>query len=72
MVRKSQSEETTLALIGNDVTRIKSDVNEIKQNMAHNYVTVEAFEPVKRLVYGLVALILIGVVGALMALVIKR
>jgi hypothetical protein len=68
---KRQSEETIMALIGNDVARIKSDVSEIKNNMERNYVTLEAFEPIRRIVYGLVALILIGFVGALIALVYK-
>lgn len=72
MAARKQTDETVIAVMGGDVARIKSDVNEIKQNMAHNYVTVEAFEPIKRLVYGLVSLILTGFVVGCLALVINR
>lgn len=63
-----------LALIRADVERIKSDTREIKTNQKTQYVTKEQFDgrvkPLEKLVYGMVALILIGVVGALLGLVI--
>jgi len=63
-----------LALIRADVERIKSDTKEIKTNQKTQYVTKEQFDgrvgPLEKLVYGLVGLILIGVVGALLGLVI--
>ncbi len=50
---------------------IKKDIDEIKRKLDSNYVTKDQFEPVKKIVYGLVSLILIAVVGAIVALVIK-
>lgn len=45
-------------------------VNSLREDISQNYVTKDAFEPVRNVVYGLVGLILISVVGALIALVI--
>lgn len=72
MTTRKQTDETIIAVMGGKVDRIQTDVAEIKNSMQHNYVTIEAFEPVRKIVYGLVTLILIGVVGALLALVIKK
>jgi hemolysin activation/secretion protein len=48
------------------------DVTEIKALIRSNYVTTEAFIPVRNLVYGLVGLIMASFVGALVALVGSR
>lgn len=50
---------------------IQRDVADIKKRLDDNYVTTQEFEPVKKIVYGLVALILVAVVGAVVALVIQ-
>ena len=50
---------------------IQRDVADIKKRLDDNYVTTQEFEPVKKIVYGLVALILVAVVGAIVALVIQ-
>lgn len=55
-----------------DLQYIKDDLKEIKTRLEDKYVTAETFEPVKRLVYGLVGLILIGVVGGLLAMVLRQ
>lgn len=67
-----QSEETAIAIIATTVKNIEKDVDEIKTKLEKNYVTREEFEPVKKIVYGLVALILIAVVGAMIALVLQK
>ena len=54
-----------------DVDYIKRDVAEIKRVMEANYVTQDQFEPIKRIVYGLVSVILTAVVVAVVALVLK-
>lgn len=54
-----------------DLEHIKTDLAEIKTRLDTKYVTAEAFDPVKRLVYGLVALLLTGVVGGVLALILK-
>lgn len=45
---------------------------DIKDTLEGHYVTQAVFDPVQKLVYGLVALILIAVVGAIVALVLKK
>lgn len=54
------------------ITTVKEDVKEIKDILRSNYVTQDQFGPVKQVVFGLVALILISVVGALLVLVIRQ
>lgn len=66
----NQSDETKLAVIQNDVTYIKEKMNAIDSKVSSGYVTKEEFEPIKRIVYGVVSLILVAVMGALVALVI--
>jgi hypothetical protein len=63
---------TDLAVIANDISYIKGQIVEIKQKLEGEYVTHDEFEPVKKVVYGLVSLILVAVVGALLGLVIFK
>ena len=65
------NEETSLALIKQDITYIKDSVKDINTKLNDNYVSQDQFEPVKRIVYGLVSVILLAVVGAVTALVIN-
>jgi ABC-type phosphate transport system permease subunit len=61
------------AVVANDIIHIKIDIAEIKtliEKMDSRYITRREFDPVKSIVYGLVAIILIAVVGSLVALVI--
>lgn len=67
----NQSDETKLAVIQNDLTYIKEKMNAIDTKVSQGYVSKEEFEPVKKIVYGLVSLVLIAVVGALVALVVN-
>jgi hypothetical protein len=62
--------DTDLRIISNDLSYIRDDVKEIKANLSSGYVTKDQFEPVKKIVYGLVGLILVAVVGALMGLIV--
>jgi len=66
----NQSEETKLAVMQTDLTYIKEKLNAVDSKVSSSYVSKEEFEPIKKIVYGLVSLILIAVVGALVALVI--
>lgn len=60
-----------LAVMANDISYIKEKLNSVDQKVSSHYVSKEEFEPIKRLVYGLVALILVAVVGSVVGLVIK-
>lgn len=66
----NQSDETKLAVIQTDLTYIKEKLNAVDNKVSSHYVSKEEFEPIKKIVYGLVSLILIAVVGALAALVV--
>jgi len=61
-----------LAVIATDVSYIKRDVAEIKNKLEADYVTRQEFDPIKKVIYGLVTLILTGVVGAIISLVIRK
>lgn len=63
-------DDIKLAVIQNDLTYIKEKMNTIDTKVSNNYVSKEEFEPIKKIVYGLVGLILVAVVGALVALVV--
>lgn len=65
-----QTDETKLALMANDLTYIKEKLKAVDLKVSTHYVSKEEFEPIKKIVYGLVSLILIAVVGALVALVV--
>lgn len=72
MVKKvaPKSDSGKLDVIANDISYLKDDVREIKTQITSNYVTKDQFEPVRRLVYGVVGIILTAVVVALVALVV--
>jgi len=55
-----------------NIKNIRVNVVEIKAKLDNDYVTKEEFEPVKKLVYGLVGIILLTVVGALLAVIIVQ
>jgi hypothetical protein len=63
-------DDIKLAIIQTDLAYIKEKLNAVDNKVSSHYVSKEEFEPIKRIVYGLVSLILIAVVGALVALVI--
>ena len=67
----AHASQALISTIQVDLTHIKDDVKEIKACIDTKYVRVESFEPIRRVVYGLVALMLTGVVAALLALVLK-
>lgn len=55
--RTSKMAQTMERIENNHVT--KEELQDVKDN----YVRIESFEPVKKVVYGLVSVILIGVIG---------
>lgn len=61
-----------LALMAQKIDYIQKDVSEIKINIEKDYVTREEFEPIKRIVYGLITLLLAGVITAMLSIVLKK
>jgi len=62
---------TNVAVILSEMKTVKEDVKDIKDKLEKDYVTQDQFTPVKNIAYGLVSTILLAVVGALVALVLK-
>lgn len=58
-------------LICKDIKYIKNDITEIKSLISEKYVTKVEFDPIKNLVFGLVAVIMLSVVAGLMTLLLK-
>jgi hypothetical protein len=65
-----RNEQMSESGIITSIKYIQRDIAEINHKLDDKYVTKETFEPVRNVVYGLVALILIAVVGAIVALVV--
>ena len=60
-----------MARLDEKMTHVESKVDEINSKLDHKYVTREEFKPVKQVVFGLVSVILLSVVGAVVALIIR-
>ena len=54
-----------------DMRYVRRDVQQIKDSLAKNYVTQDQFDPIKRLVYGTVTVVLTALIGAGMALLLR-
>ncbi len=74
-----KSPDTQLAVMASqmdrlqkDLSEIKTDVKQIRSDNENQFVTKDEFEPIKRVVYGMVSLVLVGVIGAILALVIRK
>ena len=61
-----------IAVILNKLDTMEKEVSKINSKLESDFVTQDQFEPVKKIVYGLVSVVLLGVVGAVIALVIKK
>lgn len=56
--------------VSKDIEYIKAQVDDLKVMVSDHYITRVEFEPIKKVVYGVVSLILTAVLGALVGLVI--
>lgn len=65
-------ETNKLDLLAKDIDYIKKSIDQLTGSLEKNYVTKDQFEPVQKVVYGLVTIILATVVGALLILVIRK
>jgi tetrahydromethanopterin S-methyltransferase subunit G len=66
-----ETSETKIALIQQDISYMKDKLDNVDQKISTHYVSREEFEPIKKIVYGMVGLVLVAVVGALISLVVK-
>lgn len=65
------SNKDNYGIIVTKIEYIQETVAEIKHKLESNYVTQDQFEPVKRVVYGMVSVVLLAVIGAITALALK-
>lgn len=61
-----------MKVMANDLGYVRKDISDIKVKLESHYITKSEFAPVKAVVFGLVGIILIGVMGAIIALVIIK
>jgi hypothetical protein len=69
-----ESNNTKQALMAKDISQIRGDLAEIKEDIKQlkgEFVTRNEFMPIKQIVYGAVALILVAVIGGLLTLVLR-
>jgi len=74
--RDSRDQGNAIIGMAKDIQYMKIDLAEIKQKMEADYITRAEFnaivDPLKKIVYGMVGLILTAVVLALLALVVRK
>jgi len=63
-------QEVDIALIAKDMAQVKETVRDIKSKLDADYVTRTEFEIVQKIVYGMVGVVLLGVLGAVIKLII--
>ena len=61
-----------LTVIKKDIEFIKCKIEELEKKIDNQYVTRMEFEPIKKIVYGIVTLVLTAVVVALIGLVVMK
>ncbi|HAV42622.1 TPA: hypothetical protein DCX15_01205 [bacterium] len=67
-----QGLQTAIAVIQEKIHNIFEIVQGIKKDLEKKYITRQEFDPVKKIVYGLVGAILLGVTGTILAMVLQR
>lgn len=59
-------------VIATKIDYIEEAVRNIENKLEAQYVTQDEFEPIKRIVYGLISVILVAVIGAMITLVLRK
>ena len=71
-VTTNNTNTENIDVIATKLDYIQRDIVEIKVKLESEYVTQDEFEPVKKIVYGMVGVILLAVIGALITLVLRQ
>src|SRR3990167_2846824 len=71
LISLTSKTQESVALMTQDMSYIKEDIREIKDIMNVRYVSRDEFDPIKKIVYGVVGILLSAVIIALAAVVIK-
>lgn len=72
MERIPENLGANIATLSGQVLTAIRDLDELKRMLRADFVTRAELDPIKRLVYGVVGLILTGVIGGLLGLVILK
>ena len=72
MSMSTENIETKMEVALEQLVRVREDLKELNNKIDNNYITRIEFEPVRNIVYGLVSLLLTGVIGGLLMMVIKQ
>lgn len=75
MRQESQNNMTNsenVEVIVTKIDYIQRDITQIRSRLEAEYVTRDQFDPIKKIVYGMVSLVLVAVVGALVSLIIRK
>lgn len=67
-----RQEDVDMAEVKSDVKYLVKEVDKINDKLEKEYVTQDQFEPIKKIVYGVVGIMLVGVITALMTLVLRN
>lgn len=71
-MNKKDDIQTSLALLSQDIRYIQKDIMEIKAKIENDYVTREEFDPIKKISYGLIAIVLTSFIAAVLSLIVKK
>lgn len=66
-----RKDDTEIALVAQDVGYLIKQVDKINDKLEHDYVTQDQFDPVRKIVYGLVGTILLAVISAILAITLR-
>lgn len=69
--KKQRVLNTNVQILASKVDSIQEDIKDIKAVLRGSYVTQDQFSPVKLIVYGLVALVLLSVIGTMLTIVLR-
>lgn len=68
----ASSDEVQIAVMANDIQYIKKAIDDLTKNLSDNYTPKSEFDPVKKVVYGLVGMTLVAVFGAVLGFFIMK
>lgn len=69
LIKDTAENITNIKIISNDLAYVRSDVSEIKLKMESTYITRQEFQPVQRIVYGLIAVLGLATLSAIFKLI---
>lgn len=69
---KDDSIATSLATLNANYANMAKQIDAISDSLKGKYVTMDRYAPIEKVVYGMVALVLIAVIGGLLALILHK